>query len=210
MMKLYSSVTSPFVRKVLVVGHELGLADQLEVVPVVLSPTAPDAGLSGRNPLGKIPTLELEDGTMLFDSRVIVTHLLTLSDKAEQVLPRGKKGLLTLRAEAAADGLLDAGILSRYETVLRPEQYRWSAWVDGQCDKVERALRWLEENIDTSGSSFDLARIATACALGWLQFRKPLSDRSQGEKRMEVIAPKLFDWFESVRSRPSLQATEPH
>ena len=210
MMKLYSSVTSPFVRKVLVVGHELGLADQLEVVPVVLSPTAADAALNQRNPLGKIPTLELEDGTMLFDSRVIVTHLLTLSDKGEQLLPRGKKGLLTLRAEAAADGLLDAGILSRYETVLRPEQFRWSAWVDGQCDKVERSLRWLEQNVDTSGPNFDLAQIATACALGWLQFRKPLNDRSQGERNMEVIAPKLFSWFESLRRRPSLAATEPH
>lgn len=207
-MKLYTSTTSPFVRKVVVLAHELEIAERVEIVPVMLTPTTPDATLSGKNPLGKIPTLELEDGTILFDSRVICDHLLSLAP-GHTLRPSGAAGLLTDRLVAAADGLLDAGILSRYETVLRPEAYRWPEWVDGQCDKVERSLRWLEANAGVSGARFDLGDIALACSLGWLLFRQPLRDRTRGERDPRVVAPKLFAWFDVASQRPSMVATAP-
>ncbi len=207
-MKLYISTTSPFVRKVLVLTRELEITDRVEIVPVVLTPTAPDATLSSKNPLGKIPTMELEDGTILFDSRVICTHLLS-HRPGHPVQPSGRAGLLSDRLVAAADGLLDAGILSRYEIVLRPEAYRWVEWVDSQCDKVDRSLRWLEANACVSPARFEMGDIALACSLGWLLFRQPLRDRTQGETDPLVIAPRLFEWFDVVAERPSMVATSP-
>jgi glutathione S-transferase len=209
MMKLYTSPTSPFVRKVLIVADELGLADRIQSVPVVITPTSPDSQLSAKNPLGKIPALELESGDCLFDSRVIVSYLLSLSGNAKQVLPEGEAGFRTLRVEAAADGLLDAGILARYETALRPEAYRWQDWVDSQCDKVERALRWLEINVELSAAPLDLGQIATACAVGWVRFREPFLSRSRGERDASVVAPRLFAWHDTVRQLPSFARTEP-
>jgi glutathione S-transferase len=209
MMKLYTSPTSPFVRKVLVVADELGLGDQIQNVPVVITPTSPDAGLSAKNPLGKIPALELESGDCLFDSRVIISYLLSSSSAARQVLPEGDPGIRTLRVEAAADGLLDAGILARYETVLRPEAYRWQEWVDSQCDKVERALRWLEGNVELTPAPLDLGKIATACAVGWVRFREPFLSRSRGERDASVVAPRLFAWHDTVRELPAFARTEP-
>ncbi len=207
-MKLYISTTSPFVRKVLVLARELGVDGSLETVPVMITPTSPDDVLASKNPLGKIPTLELDDGTILFDSRVICAHLLALVPN-QTVRPGGHAGLLSDRLVAAADGLLDAGILSRYETVLRPEAYRWSEWIDGQCDKVERSLRWLEENAGVSETRFELGDIALACSLGWLVFRQPLRDRSKGETDPRALAPKLFAWFDAASERPSMIATVP-
>lgn len=207
-MKLYVSTTSPFVRKVLVLASELGIEARIEIVPVLLTPTSPDATLASKNPLGKIPTLELDDGTILFDSRVICSHLLSLVPN-QAVQPAGRAGLLSDRLVAAADGLLDAGILSRYETVLRPEALRWTEWIDGQCDKVERSLRWLESNAEVSSARFELGDIALACSLGWLLFRQPLRDRSKGEADPRVIAPRLFEWFDAASERPSMVATVP-
>jgi glutathione S-transferase len=209
MMKLYTSPTSPFVRKVLVVADELGLGDQIRNVPVVITPTSPDANLSALNPLGKIPALELEDGDCLFDSRVIVTYLLSLAREPRRVLPEGAAGVRALRVEAAADGLLDAGILSRYETVLRPEAYRWQDWVDAQCDKVERSLRWLEANVELTAAPLDLGKIAAACAVGWVRFREPFLSRSRGERDAGAVAPRLFAWHDAVRQLPSFARTEP-
>lgn len=207
-MKLFISTTSPFVRKVLVLAREIEVIDRMEIVSVVLTPTAPDAKLSSKNPLGKIPTLELEDGTILFDSRVICSHLLSLKP-GHPVQPVARAGLLSDRLVAAADGLLDAGILSRYETVLRPEAYRWSEWIDSQCDKVERSLCWLESNAGVSTTRFELGDIALACSLGWVLFRQPLRDRTKGEGDPRVIAPRLFEWFDAVAERPSMVVTSP-
>jgi glutathione S-transferase len=209
MMKLYTSPTSPFVRKVLVVADELKMIDQIQITPVVITPTAPDAHLSAKNPLGKIPALELEDGDCLFDSRVIITYLLSRGEEPQRVLPVGSLGVRTLRIEAAADGLLDAGILARYETVLRPEAYRWQEWVDSQCDKVERALRWLESNVELTTAPMDLGKIAAACAVGWVRFREPFLSRSRGERDASVVAPRLFAWHDPVRQLPSFARTEP-
>ena len=138
-MKLFHSPTSPFVRKVLVVADERGLRDRIELVPSVLSPTSPDAALSRSNPLGKIPALETDGGDVLFDSHVIAEYLDQMTD-GPRLIPAGAGRWSVLRREALADGILDAGILVRYETFLRPEPLRWAAWIDGQLTKVTQGL----------------------------------------------------------------------
>lgn len=208
-MKLYTSAPSPFVRKVMVAAHELGLASQITAVPAVLSPIAPDATVSSKNPLGKIPTLELDDGTVIYDSRVICEYFDTLHGERKLVPENGAARFACLRVEALADGILDAGILIRYETFLRPEPLRWAAWVQGQCDKVLAAVGALESERASFGRDIDLGQIATACALGWLDFRKPLESDPRGAPDLRARAPRLYEWYEHARKRPSFAATEP-
>jgi len=208
-MKLYTSGPSPFVRKVLVVAHEIGLASAIISVPVVLSPIAPDAGLSSKNPLGKIPALELEDGTVLYDSRVICEYLDSRHTGRKLIPEAGAARWSTLRHEALADGILDAGIAVRYETFLRPEPLRWSSWVEGQCQKVLASIDVLSAECAGFSEQIDLGQIAITCSLGWLEFRKPLDSDPRGPVDLRARAPRLFDWYERTRKRPSFVATEP-
>ena len=123
-MRLYYSPASPYARKVLVVAHELGLASQIETVVIAANPVGGPGELAAVNPLAKIPTLRLADGEALYDSRVIVDHLITLSKVA--ILPEAWRERRAIMVEqATADGLLDAALLARYELALRPESLRW-------------------------------------------------------------------------------------
>lgn len=204
-MKLFFSPTSPFVRKVLVVASELGLADRLERVPSVLSPTSPDAALSEANPLGKIPALVRDDGVALFDSRVISDYLESLKapERAPLVPTTEPERSRVLRLEALADGVVDAGILIRYETALRPEDKRWSDWIDGQGRKVLQGLAVLEREVDTWPSALDRGQIAVVCAIGWLELRKPV-----GEPR--ATHPKLYAFYDRLSKLPAFASTAPH
>ena len=142
-MKIYHSPTSPFVRKCLVVAHEVGLADALELLPSQAHPVNFDREITRSNPLGQVPTLFTEDGEALHDSRVICEYLDT----------RGNGGLfpadpasrwIALTDQSLADGMLDAALLARYESVARPEAMYWDAWVNAQMAKIERALTQFE------------------------------------------------------------------
>ncbi len=208
-MKLYYSATSPFVRKVLVLAHEIGLRDSLRTVPVTLSPVAPDPDLSNKNPLGKIPALELEDGSVLYDSRVICEYLDGLHGGARRIPDAGPARFDALRVQALADGVADAGILVRYETALRPEAHRWPDWVRGQCDKVTAGLTSLEREVPFFGTLLDIGQIAALCALGWLELRRPLTAHPDGSVDTRARFPRLYEWFDEQRLRPSMQATEP-
>jgi glutathione S-transferase len=119
-MKLLYGVVSPFTRKVTVTLHELGLAERVELIPSPLSATPPNANVVAHNPLGKIPTLILDDGEVLYDSILICEYLAHLSGDA-RLFPAGPDRWRALRLNALADGLLDAGILARIETT-RPAE----------------------------------------------------------------------------------------
>jgi glutathione S-transferase len=201
-LKLFYSATSPFVRKVVVAARERGLMDRLEFVPAVVVPTEVNAGLAPENPLMKVPTLVLEDGEALFDSGVIVEYLDTLHDLPPLIPPPGPARWRALRIQALADGLLDAAVLVRYETFLRPEPLRWSAWVDGQMRKVRQALAGLAAESLTTQDPVGLAEIAVACTLGYLDFRYPDEDwRTQH--------PGLAAFDSVFADRPSMTATRP-
>lgn len=202
-MKLHSNPASPYGRKVKVVAYEKGLFEQIAVHTVTTTAVGPDLGLVADNPLGKIPCLVLDDGGALFDSRVISEYLDSLSDEPRLIPAAGAERWDTLRLQALADGLLDAALLVRYETFLRPEEFRWPAWIDGQLDKITRALDRLEVlDAPGFGGRLDLGTITVGCALGYLDFRFP-------DLAWRPTRPALAEWFAEFATRPSMQATKP-
>lgn len=201
-MKLFHTTTSPFVRKCLVVAHELGLADRIETVNLRPSPLALDPNLSAINPLNKIPALVCDDDTVLYDSAVICEFLTDLAGDERIIPPAGAARWNTLRRHALADGLLEAAVLVFYERLNRPKELWWQPWLDGQRDKALQALDALEREAPTFDNTFDLGHIATAATLGWLEFRDVLGD-------VRTPRPKLFGWYDLVSTRPSMLATTP-
>lgn len=200
-MKLLYQTHSPYARKVLVMAREAGLADRLTVVHHETSPTWRNDEVFRLNPLGKVPVLLLDDGTALFDSNVICEYLDGLHDR-QPLIPRETKArLLALRLQALAQGLCDAGIAVRHETVRRPEALRYPAMRDGQIEKLVATYDFLEREWahTATGEPFDLGQIALATALDWLAFRD-LPDFEPGR-------PRLSSWYRRCLERTSMLAT---
>lgn len=199
-MKLFHSTTSPFVRKVMIVAHETGLADRIEIVPSTAHPVNRNAAIRAENPLGQVPTLLTDDGLALYDSRVICEYL---DDQAGGTLfGRGAARWPAIALQALADGLLGAALLTRYEGLIRPEAQRSSEWTGGQMGKVADALDRFEVALASGGRELDIGRITVGCALGWLDFRFP--DLGWREGR-----PVTESWFARFDERPSMVATRP-
>ncbi|HTK36547.1 MAG TPA: glutathione S-transferase N-terminal domain-containing protein [Caulobacteraceae bacterium] len=201
-MKLHWSPKSPFVRKVMIVAVEIGLIDKITLVrsPVVM--TSVNAAVMADNPLNKIPTLVLDDGTALFDSLVICLYLDSLHD-GPKVVPAGEAGFRTLTLHALTNGLLDLLILWRNERD-RPAETRSQPHLDAYAAKTAAALRVLEGKAERfSPASFDLGHITLGCALGYLDFR--FADMGWRTGR-----PALTAFFECFSARSSARATVPH
>jgi glutathione S-transferase len=199
-MQLFFNPASPFVRKVRVTAHELGLSGKIELIGVSLTPVSPHDGLRSNNPLGKIPALITEDGAALYDSPVICEYLDALAG-GNRIFPApGAARWTALRRQALADGIMDAAVLTRYEQAVRPDALRWPDWVAGQWLKVRTALDALEhENL---ADAFDIGTLSIACALGYLDLRFA----SEGWR---TSRPRLAAWAAAVSRRPSLAATAP-
>ncbi len=201
-MKLYHSPTSPYVRKVMLVLHETGLVDSVTLVPASGTPLEPAQGLLSANPLGKVPALERADGPTLYDSRVICRYLDSVHD-GRRLYPEGAALFTTLTLEALADGALDAALLAIYESRLRPEAIRFQPWVDGQLDKVRRALDALEGAwLAHLRGPTDAGALAVAAALGYLDFRFPELAWREGRRGLAA-------WFETAATRPGFAETAP-
>ncbi len=172
-MKLIGSLTSPYVRKVRVVLAEKKLDYGFELDNVWGAETT--VHLS--NPLGKVPCLIMEDGSSLYDSRVIVEYLDTLTPVCKLLMPNARDRADIKVWEALADGVLDAAVLVRLERTLRPEQQQSAAWIERQMGKVHAGLAIMSANLRDSayckGNHYTLADVAVGCALGWLSFRFP-------------------------------------
>jgi len=197
-MKLFYSSTSPFVRKVLVVAHELGLADRIERLACAAHPVNRDRTIIAHNPLGQVPTLVLEDGRMLADSRVICEYLNDLAGGT--IFPSGSQRWEALVAQTLADGLLDAALLGRYERAVRPPEKLWPEWLDGQIDKIHSALAALDKAAPALGDRVDIGTISYGCALGYLDLR--FADLNWRERY-----PAAKDWFARFDERPSMRET---
>lgn len=200
-MKLYFSAASPYVRKVIVSAIETGLDKKIERMPTKVVPVEPNLDLARDNPLMKVPTLVTDGGEALFDSRVVCEYLDSLHDGRKLIPASGGERWRVLRLQALGDGILDAGIITRYELAIRPKEKQWSDWIAGQSKKITQGLD-LAEN-ENLGGPINLGQIAIACAIGWLEFRKPIGDVRAGR-------PKLFTWYDEFAKRPSMQATVPH
>jgi len=198
-MKLYFAAPSPFVRKCLVCAHELGLRDRLELIPAAPHPVNRDQSLVAQNPLGKIPTLITAQGEVLYDSRVICEYL---NDAAHgTMIPApGPARWRVLVDQALADGIMDAAVLTRYETTVRPENLRWDAWSGGQLEKVSCGLAEIDKRAAGFGDRVDLGVIAIGCALGYLDLRF-------GSLAWRQQHPQAARWFEGFSERESMLET---
>ena len=201
-MKLLASLASPYTRKVRVFLAEKKIECDLELVDV-----APIANaVNAHNPLGKIPTLLLDDGTALYDSRVIAEFLDSVSP-ISRLIPEGTRDRLAVRRwEALADGVTDAGILVRYES-LRDKKEQSQAWTDKQVARMHRGMAQmaaeLRERTWCNGDRYSLADIALGCCLGWLDFRKP------GGVDWHKDYPALARHYQKLMERPAFADTIP-
>jgi len=200
-VKLRYSPTSPYVRKVVMVALETGLDSKIERIATSVAPTKPNADMQKDNPLIKVPALVLDSGEALYDSPVICEYLDSLHGGAKLFPPSGAARWTALRRQALGDGILDAAILTRYEAI-RPDQYKWSEWTDGQMAKVTGGLAALEAEADKLGGAVDIGTITIGCALGYLDFR-------YDHMRWRKNHPKLAKWYEGFAARPSMKATVP-
>src|SRR3954465_5153642 len=171
-MKLLAALISPYTRKVRVVLAEKKIECEMQIVDV--SPA--DNPANAHNPLGKIPTLVLDDGTALYDSRVIVEFLDSVSP-ISRLIPEDLRDRIAVRRwEALADGVLDAGLLVRYESV-RDKKEQSKGWRDKPPARMHRAMAQIVSDLGDRGwchgEPYSLADIALGCCLGWLDFRKP-------------------------------------
>jgi glutathione S-transferase len=198
-MELKFSGLSPYVRKVMVVAHEVGVADRLKLTPVKAR-EEPEK-ITPVNPLGKVPALITDSGQALYDSPVICEYL-DAEFGARNLLPAGgERRWAILTMAALADGVLDAGILVRNER-LRPAERQSSEWIEWQLRKVNAGLDALERDAGGFGTGLDLGLIGVGCALGYLPLR---IDETKGLERW----PRLKSWYAMISQRPSFERTKP-
>lgn len=202
-IRLFFSAASPYVRKVMVAAHERGIADTIEKLPSAAGPVKRDPTIVRHNSSGKVPCALLPDDTPLFDSRVICAYVDSLAGPGATLYPQDGRRFTVLTLEALGDAILDACLLCRYETVLRPEALYWNDWYRGQMEKIDSGLDDLEGKWFASISGeFHAGAIAVACALGYLDFRFPAKDWRSGRPRLQA-------WFAEVSKRASMEATLP-
>lgn len=202
-VKLHWSPRSPFVRKVMIVLHETGLAERVALVRSVVAMQNANADLMRDNPLSKLPTLILDDGTALFDSPVICEYLDTLHD-GPKLFPTGTGSrFASLRWQALGDGVLDLLVLWRNELMRAPEA-RSAPHLAAFETKVVAALDRLEREAGVLASApFGIGHVAIGCALSYLDFRFPRYAWRDGRSALAA-------WHATFAARPSVRATEPH
>ncbi len=202
-MKLHHNPASPFVRMVMVTAHELGTAEQIELVDTgVFLPDRVNEAVAADNPLGKIPSLVTDHGTPLYDSRVICEYLCHHAGDKTLLPDEPVSRFRILTMQALAVGLMDAGVSRRYETAVRPEEKRWPDWVARQHTRMEACMDDLENNWAGEFQSLHAGTIATAVALGYFDFR-------YGDLGWRDGRAKLAAFYEDFAKRPSMAATQP-
>jgi glutathione S-transferase len=197
-MKLLYQTHSPYARKALVFAHEAGIAARLDVVHQETSPTQRNEDVFALNPLGKVPVLVRPGQPPIFDSDVICAYFDTLHAGRKLIPEDGQARWQALRVQAVAQGLADAGIALRWETVRRPEALRYPPLREGYAEKLTATYDWLERHLDGE-ADVHVGHIALATCLSWLEFRALPSFRSN--------RPCLTRWYELFCARASMRAT---
>lgn len=201
-MKLIGSIASPYVRKVRIVMAE----KKLDYTFVLEDVWSADTTIMQSNPLGKVPCLVMEDGGAMFDSRVIVEYLDTLTPVGKLIPPNGRERAEVKCWEALADGVLDAGVLVRLEKTQRPAAQQSPAWIERQMNKVSAGLTAMSTGLGDkpfcAGIHYTLADVAAGCVLGWLSFRFPEID-------WRTDHPNLAKLFDKLSERASFKDTVP-
>lgn len=199
-MKLIHASASPFVRKVHVVLLETGLIDVTDLVSITTTPVNSDENAVAANPSGKIPALIIEDGSAIYDSRVICRYLNARAD-ADLYPDSDIWKMLTL--EATADAIMDAAVLMTYERRIRPDDMVYEPWIESQWAKAERSVAAINANwLHMLNGPLNIGQIAVACALNYLDFRHP-------DRDWRAAAPELAAWFAEFSKRPAMVETAP-
>ncbi len=200
-MKLFFSGTSPYVRKVMVILHETGQLDDVEMLPSGGTPLNPADGLAAHNPLSKVPALIRDDAPALYDSRVICRYLDARAKAGLYGAGDAQWDLQT--AEALCDGILDAALLMVYEHRLRPVEKQFEDFRQAQGQKIDQAVDavWTDFRPLLKGP-LNIAQIATGCALGYLDLR-------HGDRNWRQGRDGLADWYAEFEKRPAMQKTVP-
>ena len=201
-MKLIGSLTSPYVRKARIVFAE----KKIEVPLIQENVWSQDTKIMESNPLGKVPCLVMDDGSAVFDSRVIAEYVDTLSPVGKLIPADGRERAAVKTWEALAEGILDAGILARLEATWRPAEQQSPAWIERQMSKIDAALKSMSISLGESNychnNQFSLADVAVGCALGYLDFRFPSVD-------WRTPYPNLDQLHQLLMQRQSFQDTVP-
>jgi glutathione S-transferase len=201
-MTLHWSPRSPFVRKVMIVAAELGLTARIACVRTVVGGTTPHLPLMRRNPLGKLPTLELADGTVLYDSPVICEYFDTLHTGPTLFPAAGAPRMTALRRQALGDGMLDVGLLWLGEG-FRPEPVRSAPHMELWKLKLTTCVGALEDEADAlAATPYGIGHVAIGTALGYLDFRFAALSWRDGH-------PRLAAWYDTFHGRPAVQANLP-
>jgi glutathione S-transferase len=199
-MRLLWSSRSPFVRKVMVAAHEVGVAGRIATERVVVGADKPNPGVMALNPLNKIPTLVLDDGAVLYDSRVIAEYLDTLHDGPKLFPAEPAARFRALRRQALGDGLMEVVVL-RLGEQNRPRDIQSDSHLASFRLKIDTALDRLEADGVDPAPMPDIGHIAIGCALAHLDFRFAADAWRAGR-------PGLAAWFGAFAARPSVGATE--
>ena len=201
-MKLIGSLTSPYVRKTLIVFTE----KKIEVPLVVEDVWSKTSEITSSNPLGKVPCLVMDDGGAMFDSRVIVEYADTLSPVNKLIPSTGKDRAAVKTWEALADGIVDAALLVRLEPTWHPGNQASQPWIDRQLDKINNGLKAMSDGLNDHewcfSNQMSLADIAVGCALGYLLFRFP-------NIQWQASYPNLDKLYQKLMKRPSFVQTNP-
>ncbi|MDE0770426.1 MAG: glutathione S-transferase family protein [Opitutaceae bacterium] len=200
-MKLYYGKISPFVRKVMILVHELNLIDQIELVPSPVNPLEPMQSVIDINPLGKIPALETDSGERLMGSTLIAQHLASLKNDS-RIYPQDENQWSALRYAVLADGILDAGNLVRIE-LMRESDKQWDTWREVQELKILNVLALLETEFNLLNiEAPTIGEISIVCALDWLSLRLDYLDWQNSYHG-------LAQWHARISCRPSFIDTAP-
>ncbi len=202
MIQLSYAGTSPFVRKVTVLALETGQHAKLE--RVTTNPWSDEDPLPATNPVGRIPALKLEDGTVLAGSQLACEYLDSLHGGTKLFPPAGPARWQALAQQYLADGLMEAGVAAVVEKLRRPEQFRWADWIARQTAKVERTLDAFEAQAKAGqlAGPITIGTLSVAIALGYVDFRLP-------ELAWRKSRPALAAWEAVMAERPSLAQTKP-
>jgi glutathione S-transferase len=202
-MQLLYAPTSPFVRKVMVCAHLSGQAARIQWLDSAAHPVRRDGRIAAHNPLAKVPTLILDDGQSLYDSRVICEYIDSLGGAG--IFPAaGPARWTALTRQALGDGLLDAALLARYELTARPAEVQWPVWREALLTKVAACLQAIDAAAPELATAVPtIGEIAIGCGLGYLDFRFPELDWRSSH-------PAAAPWYASFAQLPAMQATLPH
>ncbi|MEM7422695.1 MAG: glutathione S-transferase [Pseudomonadota bacterium] len=199
-MKLFYSPLSPYVRKVMIVAHELGLVDAIETVEGAGTPMAPNNDVVAANPVGRIPALVTDDAGTLVDSRVICRYLNHRG--GGNLYGSGAGEFPIIAREALAEGIADSSLLAAYEYRLRPEEIRYQPWIDGQRAKMMRGLKAFDDRIAEMDGDMTIDGVALIAAVGHIDYR-------HGDLGWRETCPALAEWISGLADRPSVAATAP-